>query len=338
MSETAIDISLPVAAQPSLDAIVELGERAEELGYNRLWLPETWGRDAVTTLAIIADHTDEIGISNSVFPVYSRSPALIGQTAATLNEASDGRYRVGLGASSPIVIGNWHGADFERPLRRIREYVDIVKQVLGGETVDYDGDFFDLSGFRLRCEPPETPPSVDIAVMGPKGVELAGRFADGWQAIVYTPDGLTQRMDDLYRGIDLSDRQRDDIRVTLGQTCCALDDAERARDLVIQHTAFYLGGMGTYYRDTLAREGHEELAHDIYNAWQADDRDQAKRLVADHLIEEVPAGAPAEVRERLKDAASRDEVDAVKVAFPRGATIEEIHETMDALSPEKWRL
>ncbi|WP_408960576.1 TIGR04024 family LLM class F420-dependent oxidoreductase [Natrinema sp. 74] len=333
MSEVTVDIALPVAAQPSLNAIVELGERAEELGYNRLWLPETWGRDAVTTLATIADHTDEIGISNSVFPVYSRSPALIGQTAATLDEASDGRYRVGLGASSPIVIENWHGADFERPLRRIREYVDVVKRVLSGETVDYGGDFFDLSGFRLRCEPPETPPAVDLAVMGPKGVELAGRFADGWQAIVYTPDGLTQRMDDLHRGIDLGDRQRDDVRVTLGQTCCALDDAERARELVVQHTAFYLGGMGTYYRDALAREGYKELAHDIYDAWQADDRDRAKQLVAANLMEEVPAGTPAEARECLEAVVARDEVDAMKVAFPRGATIEEIHKTMDALAP-----
>ncbi|MFB6171453.1 MAG: TIGR04024 family LLM class F420-dependent oxidoreductase [Haloarculaceae archaeon] len=329
-----VDLALPVAAQPSLEAVVQMGERAEELGYNRLWLPETWGRDAVTILAMIAERTEEIGISNSVFPVYSRSPALVGQTAATLQEASEGRYRVGLGASSPFVIGNWHGYEFGNPIRRTREYIDVVKQVFSGDVVEYDGEYFDLEGFRLRCDPPEPAPPVDVAAMGPTFVEMTGRFADGWEGIIYTQDGLDARLDDLSRGADLGDRSTDDVRVTLARTGCVLDDPERARELAVQHTAFYLGGMGTFYRDSLAREGYEDLAHDIYDAWQADERDEAMRLVDENLLETAPAGDREEARERLDAARRLDGVDAIKVGFPRGASVDEIMQTMEELAPE----
>ncbi|MEF8781430.1 MAG: TIGR04024 family LLM class F420-dependent oxidoreductase, partial [Haloferacaceae archaeon] len=201
--DAARDVSLPVAAQPSLDAIVSMAQRAEGAGYDRVWLPETWGRDAVTTLALAAERTDRIGLGTSITNVYSRSPALVGQTAATLQEASDGRFRVGLGPSGPEVIQRWHGESFDRPLRRTREYVEIVRAVCAGEEVDYDGDVFDLSGFRLRCDPPEPAPPIDAAGLGPKSVELAGRFADGWHALLLTPDGLRDRLSDLRRGAEL---------------------------------------------------------------------------------------------------------------------------------------
>jgi coenzyme F420-dependent oxidoreductase len=246
------DVFLPVGAQPSIDALCEQAKRAEELGYHRVWLPETWGRDAVTVLTSIAHRTDDIGIGSSILPIYSRSPVLVGQTAATLQEVSDGRFRLGLGPSGPIVIENWHGVDYGNPLRRTRETVEIVKRVLAGEEVEYDGEYFDLSGFRLRCEPPETPPAVDAAGMGPKAVELAGRFADGWHALMLTRDGIRDRLADLRRGADLAGRDPEDVRVTLSLTCAALEDGERARQSVRQHLAFYVGGMGTFYQDSLA--------------------------------------------------------------------------------------
>ncbi|WP_227376174.1 TIGR04024 family LLM class F420-dependent oxidoreductase [Haladaptatus halobius] len=327
-------VHLPVAAQPSVDTLVELTRRAEELEYEHAWLPETWGRDAVTSLTAMALGTEEIGLGPSIWNVYSRSPALIGQTAATLQEVSDGRFRVGLGPSGPAVIQGWHGEQFDRPLRRTRETIDIVRKVLLGETVNYDGDCFTVGGFRLRCDPPETPPPIDAAAMGPKSVELAGRFADGWHAIVFTPDGLRDRLEDLRRGAELGDRDPDDVRVTLSLTCCALEDGERARRLARQHAAFYVGGMGTYYRDSLARQGYEELAHDISSAWGSGDKERATELVGDDLLDDLgAAGTPERTREEVEKFAAIDGVDAVAVGFPRGATVEEARETMAALAP-----
>ena len=329
--DAATELSLPVAAQPSLDAVVSLAVDAESAGYERVWLPETWGRDAVTILTLAAERTETVELGTSILNVYSRSPALLAQTAATMQEASDGRFRLGIGPSGPAVIENWHGQSFRNPLRQTRETVEIVKQVLTGEPVDYDGDHFELSGFRLRCAAPDPAPPVDAAGMGPKAVELAGRFADGWHALNFTPDGLRDRLDDLHRGAELGDRDPDDLRVTLSLPCCALEDAERARTLAAQHLAFYVGGMGTFYRDALARQGHEELAETVYDAWQEGDRREAVAAIHPLLDDLAAAGSPAHARERLEAFGNVDGVDAVSVSFPRGAETEDIEATLEAL-------
>ena len=329
----ARDVSLPVASQPSLETLVEEAVRAERLGYDRVWLSETWGRDAVTALASAARETDRIGLGTSVLPVYSRSPALLGQTAATLQEASGGRFRLGLGPSGPAVVENWHGEAYERPLRRTRESIEIVRRVLSGDSVDYDGEVFDLSGFRLRFDPPEDPPPIDAAGMGPTAVELAGRFADGWHALLFTREGLRERLADLRRGAELGDRDPADLRTTLSVTCCALDDRERARSLARRHLAFYLGGMGSFYRDSLSRQGFEAVAREVGKRWQKGDREGAAAAIGDGLLDGIAAGTPEEARASLDRFTAVDGVDAVSVSFPRGATETEIEATTAALAP-----
>jgi len=327
-------VHLPVAAQDSIDDFVSQAERAERLGYERVWLPETWGRDAVSVLTRMATETDDIGLGSSIVNVYSRSPALLGQSAATLQEVSDGRFRLGIGPSGPAVIEGWHGIDFGNPLRRTREYVDIVRTVLAGEQLDYDGKYFTLGGFRLRCDPPETPPPIDAAGMGPKSVELAGRFGDGWHAILFTPETMADRLEDFRRGVDLGDRDRSEQRVTLALTCCALDDGERARDLAKRHAAFYIGAMGTYYRDSLARQGYEAEANDIAAKWMSGDREAALDVMTDEMVDSLMVcGTPDRAREELQKFLNVDGVDSVGIGFPRGATEEEIESTMDALAP-----
>ncbi|MFC4543364.1 TIGR04024 family LLM class F420-dependent oxidoreductase [Halosolutus amylolyticus] len=328
------DVHLPVAAQPTVDSLVDYARRAEDGGYDCAWLPETWGRDAVTVLTAMAERTDAIEIGSSIVNTYSRSPALLGQTAATLQEVADGRFRLGLGPSGPVVIENWHGMEYGNPLRRTRETVEIVRQVLSGERVEYDGDDFSLSGFRLRCDPPDPVPPIEVTGMGPKAVELAGRFGDGWHGIMLTPDGVAERLDDIERGADLGDRDPDDVTVTAGVTCCALDDADRARDLARQHVAFYVGGMGTFYRDALVRQGYDEAA-EIHDAWQEGDRERALDLLTDDLLDDLCAvGDPETAREALERYEAVDGIDAIAVSFPRGADEDEIEATMDALAPD----
>lgn len=329
------DVFLPVAAQPSVDALVQQAQRGEALGYDRAWLPESWGRNAAVVLTSIAERTETIGIGTSIMPVYSRSPALIGMTAATLQEVSDGRLRLGLGPSGPIVIENWHGMDFGNPLRRTRETVDVVKQVLSGEEVSYDGEYFDLDGFRLRSDAPEPQPHIDAAGMGPKAVELAGRFADGWHALMLTQDGLVDRYEDFRHGRELADKDPDGGQVTLSLTCMALDDRERARELVRGHVGFYVGGMGTYYRDNLARQGYEDVAHEVYDLWQEDEKRAATAAIDDDLLDTLAVGGtPDECRERVAAWEAMDCVDRVSVSFPRGAEVEEILNTVEALAPD----
>jgi len=170
--------------------------------------------------------------------------------------------------------------------------------------------------------------------MGPKATELAGRFADGWHGLMLTPDGVAERLEDVRRGMALGDRSDGEVRTMLSLTTAALEDGDRARDLVRRHLAFYLGGMGTFYRDSLARQGHEETAHAIYDAWQAGDRDRATELVDDSVLDRLGlAGTPDEVRETLRTRWAIEGLDAVAVSFPRGVEPEDVRETMRALGP-----
>ena len=328
-------VHLPVAAQPDLADLVDVAARAEALGYRRAWMPETWGRDAVSTLATIAARTETIGLGTSIAPVYSRSPALLGQTAATLQEASAGRFRLGVGPSGPAVIEGWHGVPFDRPLRRTRETVEIVRGVLAGDVVDYDGTIFDLDGFRLRCDPPDPPPGIDVSGMGPTAVELAGRFADGWHALMLTPAGLRERLADLRRGAERGGRDPSSPRTTLVLNACALSDGDRARELVRRHVAFYVGAMGTFYRDALARQGHAATANTVHDRWQDGDRAAATAAIDDALLDRlVAAGTPETARERLETFAAIDGIDAVAISTPREATPDEVMATYTALAPD----
>ena len=327
-------LHLPVAAQNSLEDFVDLAVLGEELGYGHVWLPETWGRDAVTILTRIATETDTIGLGPSIVNVYARSPAIVGQTAATLQEHADGRFRLGVGPSGPAVIEGWHGVEFDRPLRRTREFIDVVRLVCSGEMVNYDGDVFSLGGFRLRSDPPAEPVAIDAAAMGPKSVELAGRFADGWHATMFTRDGMRDRLADLERGVELGERGREDVRVTLSVTAAALEDGERARELAREHLAFYVGAMGTFYRDSMARQGYEDEAHEIAEAVANRDDDRIEAVITDELLEAFGvSGTPDAARAQLDRWEAMGGVDEVSIGFPRGATDAEVRETIESLSP-----
>jgi coenzyme F420-dependent oxidoreductase len=326
------DIVLP-GGLDSIDDIVEVATHAEQRGYDRISLPEVTGRDGVTLLATLAERTDDIGLSNDVFSPYGRSPALLGQTGVTLQEASDGRYRMGLSTSSPDLTEKWHLETYERPLRRLRETIDIVKQVSRGERVDYDGEFFEGGGLKLRgVEPAEVP--VDVAALGPKAVELAGRFGDGWVPQLFTTDALEERMDDLRRGADLGDRDPEDIRVSVTVRSCALDDGDRARDIAARQLAFMIGAYGPYYRKSISRQGFDVETDAIHEKWTDGDREAAVAAVTDEMVEElVAAGTTEEVRETVARFEAVDGVDAVRVGFFGEMTPEERRRTVDVLAP-----
>jgi coenzyme F420-dependent oxidoreductase len=331
---TDTDLLLSVSDHPSLDSVAEQATAAESMGFDRVSLGETTGWNAVTTLTLVGERTESIGISNDVFSPYSRSPALLGQTAAALQETTDGRYRLGLGPSSPALVERWHGASFDRPLRRLRETIEVVRRVLSGERVGYDGDIFDLDGLSLGCAPPEPTPPIDIAVLGPKAVELAGRFADGWVPQLFTPDGLRDRLDDLERGAELGGRAVERVRVSPILRCCAMDDGERARERARESVAFLIGAYGPYYRQSVAEQGYEEVTDAIRGAWEAGERDRMADELPDALLDDlVAAGTPTEVREKVASFGDIEGVDAVRVGFVSGGSVDDHRRTMRALEP-----
>ncbi len=326
------DVVVP-GEMESLESICDMAARAERLDYDRISVPEVTGRDAVTVLATLAERTDAIGLSNDVLSPWGRSPAMLGQTGVTLQEASDGRYRMGLGTSSPALTDRWHLGEYERPLRRLRETIDIVDQVATGDRLDYDGEVFSGGGLSLRGpEPAEVP--IDVAALGPKATELAGRFADGWVPQLFTPDALTDRLGDLHRGADLGGRDPEALRVAVTVRSCALEDPERARDVARRQIAFMVGAYGPYYRRSIARQGFEAETDAIHGAWSDGDRADAVAAVTDAMVDGlVAAGTPDEVRETVARFEAVDGVDAVRVGFFGEMTAEDRRRTMDVLAP-----
>jgi coenzyme F420-dependent oxidoreductase len=327
------DIVVP-SGMDGIDDIAAMATHAENHGYDRISLPEVTGRDGVTLLAILAERTDDISLSNDVFSPWGRSPAILGQTGVTLQEASDGRYRMGLGASSPDLTEKWHLAEFDRPLRRLRETVELVKQVTSGERVDYDGAFFDGGGLQLRgVEPTEVP--VDVAALGPKAVELAGRFADGWVPQLFTPGALEDRLADFRRGAELGDRDPESLRVAVTVRSCVLDDPERAREVARRQLAFMVGAYGPYYRQSIAEQGFADATAEIHDAWTDGDRSEAIDAVTDGMVDRLVAvGTRETAEERLRRYEEIDGVDAVRIGFFGEMTDDERRRTTEALAPE----
>src|SRR5687768_13492242 len=122
----------------------EIVQEAERLGYDSVWTAEAYGSDSATILAWLAAQTTKIKIGSAIFQMPGRSPAMTAMTAATLDQLSDGRMLLGIGASGPQVAEGWHGQRFAKQLQRTREYVDIVRKALARERLEYDGEAYTL--------------------------------------------------------------------------------------------------------------------------------------------------------------------------------------------------
>jgi alkanesulfonate monooxygenase SsuD/methylene tetrahydromethanopterin reductase-like flavin-dependent oxidoreductase (luciferase family) len=161
----------------SLTEAVERVRLAESLGYESVYVTHTAGRESLTVLSVYAQATTAIRIGTGVVPIYTRTPATMAQTAATIDELSDGRLTLGLGVSHRIVVEAWHGQTIDRPVAEMREYAGIVRAILRGESPPAGEKWqtaFHLLGIETR---PKLP--IYIAGLSPAMLRLAGEIADG---------------------------------------------------------------------------------------------------------------------------------------------------------------
>jgi len=325
-----------IASTPDHDtpgSVADLALHAEELGFDRFSMGEATGWNLTPVLAVVADRTDEIGLSDDVLSPFGRSPAMLAQTALTLHDVSGGRFRLGLGPSSPAITERWHGVPFERPLRRLRETVDVIRAVYENGNPEYHGEIFDIDGLNYDRSVPEDPPAIDLATLGPKATELAGRFADGWVPQLFTVDALEDRLGDLRRGAELGGRDPEELRTSLIVRTFADEDREHARRTARSMVAFLIGAYGPYYGDSVAEQGYPEMVTEIREAWGDRDTEAMAEALTDEALDDLAAaGTPDEVRERLREYGTVDGLDAVRVGFVSGMTAEEKRATMRTVS------
>ncbi|MFG3091678.1 LLM class flavin-dependent oxidoreductase [Streptomyces antibioticus] len=313
--------------------IVEFVVEAEKLGLDICWVAEAWGSDAPSPLGYLAGRTERILLGSGVIQLGTRSPVTVAQTAMTLAHLSDGRFRLGLGASGPQVIEGLHGIPFARPLTRMRETVEIIRGAFGGEKIRFEGRHHtiplpDGEGRPMRLSVPPVQVPVYLATLSPKMLELTGEIADGWLGTSFVPEGA----DDAYfthldSGLARAGRTRADLDVCQGAEINIVADEGQLAEVVgsrKKELAFSLGGMGSgstnFYNNAYSRQGWADVAARIRERWQAGDRDGATALVTDEMVLATTLiGTEDMVRARLGDWRAAG-VDTVRL-YPAGETL-----------------
>ena len=316
--------------------LIAVAQEADQLGYESFWTGESWGRDAFTVLTMLACHTERIGLGTGIVTVYSRTPGLIAQSIASLDQISGGRAILGLGSSGRIVVEDWHGVEFDHPVARTAEYIDIIRMALSGERVNYDGRFYKLQRFRMGVQPVQEQVPIYVASLGRRNLELTGRMADGWLPIWTHCERLPDIKKPLVEAAETAGRPASQITTAPQILCCATDDEETVNDAVRQaraHMAFYIGGMGQYYYDLFCRYGYQEECDALRLAWREGDRGKAAGAITDEMVNNITAiGTPEECRDKMRRFRASG-VDMPLVAFPHGSDLETMLGTLESLAP-----
>ena len=320
------------------DDLIAVAQAADRLGYESFWTGESWGRDAFTVLTMLACNTEHIGLGTGIVTVYSRTPGLIAQSIASLDRISGGRAILGLGSSGRIVIEDWHGVEFDHPVARTAEYIDIIRMALSGERVNYEGRFYNLQRFRMGVQPVQERIPIYIASLGPRNLELTGRMADGWLPIWTHREKLPAIGEPLAKAAEAAGRSASQITTAPQILSCASDNEETVGDAVKQaksHMAFYVGGMGQYYYDLFCRYGYQDECDALRRAWREGDRGKAAEAITDEMVDNITAiGTPEECRAKMQRFRTNG-VDMPIVAFPHGTGRETMLGTLESLAPAK---
>ena len=274
---------------------------AESLGYSSLSMGESWGEDALTSLAQLAAVTSRIRVGTSIVPVFARSAANLAMAALNLDVMSEGRFFLGLGTSGRLVIEDLHGERFAKPLTRMREYIDVLRKAMRGERLDHDGELLRVRRFQLRFTPRRADLPIYVAALSPPSLRLTGELADGWLPIFLAPERMKPLLADLEEGARAAGRSLADVAISPQVSIYVTDDVGAARDRERPHIAFYIGGMGVFYHQYMHRIGFGAEADRVRAAFAARDRDGAARLVTDEMVDAVTIiGPPRRCRDRMQ--------------------------------------
>lgn len=270
----------------------------EEAGIDEVLVPEAYGYDTAVVLGALAVRTRRVALGPGVVPVFTRTPALIAQTAAALDSVSGGRAVLGIGTSGPGVVEGFHGVPFAAPLARLREVVATCRAMWRREPPP-GGSLRPILGPERAAIP------ILMATMRPGGLALAAELADSWYPLMFAPgavEGVWARA--LAEGRARRDPALGPLAIHASFHVGVDRDGERAREEARRHLALYVGGMGppgrNFYNEVVARMGWAGEAAAIQRHFMAGRRDDAARAVSGAMLDAFTVtGSPGCVRERL---------------------------------------
>jgi probable F420-dependent oxidoreductase len=262
-------------------------EELAELGYTDLWTSEAGGVDAFTPLALAAAWTPTMRLGTAIVPVYTRGPALLAMSTAALADAAPGRFCLGVGASSNVIVGSWNGIPFEDPYRRTRDTVRFLRRALAGEKVDEDYGTFRVKGFRLGRIPEVVPPIL-VAALRPGMLRLAGREGDGAIINWLSAADVAKVVPSVGPGKEVVAR----IFV------CPSTDTDAVRKAGRFAVAAYLNvPVYAAFHEWL---GRGEILKPMWDAWKAGDRKGAVEAIPDNVVDDlIVHGSPDACRAHI---------------------------------------
>jgi F420-dependent oxidoreductase-like protein len=291
---------------------MDLVEEAERLGYDSVWSSEAYGTDAVTPISWVLARTTRIKGGTGIMQIPARTPSATAMAAATLDHLTQGRMLLGIGASGPQVAEGWYGQEYGKPLKRTREYVEIVRTILRREDkLEFHGEYYDIpvkggtglgKPLKLITKPfrPDIP--IYLAAIGPKNVALAAEIADGWLPVFFSPYRSELFTEYLDNGFEKRGERPEHFDIAAATTIIMGDDVDACRDLVRPYLSLYIGGMGArgknFYNDLACRMGYEAAAKEVQDLYLDGKKQEAGAAIPDELIDEVALCGP---RERIVD-------------------------------------
>lgn len=280
---------------------LKAAQLADELGYDSFWLPEAWGYEIFPLLTEMALTTKRIKLGTGIVNAFSRTPALLAMSAATVDEISEGRLILGLGTSAKRVIEGFHARPFEKPLTQLRDVIRVVRTLLAGESLDTAGaKLNEYRSFTLAMEPVRPSIPIYVAALKQKSITSIGELADGWMPTFWPYDGLSRGMEWIKDGAEKAGRDPAEITVAPFTTVIPMghQGAQRAKEII----SFYIGGMGEYYRELLNSFGYQDECTKIAELYRDKaTRAQAAEAVTDGMMQALSiTGSPAECIAELK--------------------------------------
>jgi probable F420-dependent oxidoreductase len=274
-----------------LPAHQEVVEELAALGYADVWSAEVSGADAFTPLALAAAWSPTLRLGTAIVPVATRGPALLAMSAAAMAEAAPGRFALGIGASSQVIVERWNAAPFDRPFQRTRDTLRFVKRALAGERIDEAFETFTVRGFRL-ARVPEIPPPVLLAALRPGMLRLAGREADGAITNLLSPDDVPKVAAELHA-------ESEGKELVARLFVCPTDDRDYARAVGRRLLSTYLSVpvYAAFHRWL----GRGDALAPMWSAWEAGDMRAANAAIPDEVVDELLIhGTPEQCRARLE--------------------------------------
>lgn len=263
-------------------------QELEDLGYSDVWSAEADGTDAFTPLALSAAWTSKLRLGTAIVPVFTRGPALVAQSAAAMAEAAPGRFVLGIGTSSDVIVERWNGVPFEEPYKRTRDTVRFLRLALSGEKVDEQFDTFRVRGFRL-ARPPAVAPPILVAALRPGMLRLANREADGAITNWLSAADVRKVACEIGEGKQLV------ARVFVFPS----EDTATVRAIGRRMIAAYLNvPVYAAFHEWL---GRGDRLGPMWSAWKAGDRKAALDAIPDSVVDElVLHGSAPSVREQVQ--------------------------------------